>query len=303
MRVAILLSTYNGEQFLGDQLDSLLNQTVADWMLYWRDDGSSDGTVEIMQRFMAGPGAGRCRAVFDPPGRLGPTNSFMALLRIAVEAGAGTVAFADQDDVWLPQKLALAVTALGHDPRPALYCSRQILVDEALRRIGVSATLRRSMGFPAALTQNVATGCTVVLNRAAARLVAGSHPPTATLHDWWSYLVVSAIGGRLVADATPTVLYRQHRGNAVGAPASMRRRAVAALRRGPGVFMNVLRGHVAALQDHPHLLSPDAAAALDVVQAGLQGGMTQRLAALQRCTLSRQTWQETLLFRYWFLIG
>jgi len=303
MRVAILLSTYNGEQFLNDQLDSLLNQTVADWMLYWRDDGSSDGTVEIMQRFMTGPGAGRCRAVFDPLGRLGPTNSFMALLRVAVAAGAGTVAFADQDDVWLRQKLALAVTALGHDPCPALYCSRQILVDEALRRIGVSATLRRSMGFPAALTQNVATGCTVVLNRAAARLVAGSHPPSATLHDWWSYLVVSAIGGRLVADATPTVLYRQHRGNAVGAPASKRRRAVAALRRGPGVFMNVLRGHVAALQDHPHLLSPDAAAALDVVQAGLQGGMTQRLAALQRCTLSRQTWQETLLFRYWFLIG
>jgi len=303
VQVAILLSTYNGAQFLADQLDSLLRQTVADWLLYWRDDGSIDDTIEIMHRFMAGPGAGRCRAVLDPPGRLGATGSFMALLRVAAAAGAGTVAFADQDDVWLPEKLALAVAALGHDPRPALYCSRQILVDEALRRIGFSATLRQSMGFPAALTQNVATGCTVVLNRAAARLIASSHPPPATLHDWWSYLVVSATGGRLVADATPTVLYRQHGNNAVGAPASKRRRAIAALRRGPGVFMNVLRGHVAALREHPHLLSPDAAAALEVVEAGLQGGVTQRLAALQRCALSRQTWQETLLFRCWFLVG
>ncbi len=304
-QVAILLSTYNGEQFLTDQLESLLRQTLADWVLYWRDDGSTDGTVGIMRCFMAGAGAGRCHAVSRPSGRLGPTGSFMELLRVAVAADedVGALAFADQDDVWLPEKLELAVTALHCDPQPTLYCSRQILVDEALHHIGLSAMPRRPLRFPAALTQNVATGCTIVLNPAAARLVAGSHPPSATLHDWWSYLVVSANGGRLVADATPTVLYRQHRGNAVGAPASMRRRAVAALRRGPGVFMNVLRCHVAALREHPDLLSPDAAAALDVVQAGLQGGVTQRLAALQRCALSRQTWQETLVFRCWFLVG
>ncbi len=304
-RVAILLSTYNGEQYLDAQLESLLRQTLADWVLYWRDDGSTDGTVAMMRAFMAGTGAGRCHAVASPPGRLGPTSSFMALLREAVltDAGLDAVAFADQDDVWLPQKLELAVAALRDDRRPTLYCSRQILVDKALQRIGLSATPRRPLQFPAALTQNIATGCTVVLNPAAARLVAGSHPPAATLHDWWSYLVVSAHGGRLVADTTPTVLYRQHGGNAVGAPASKRRRAIAALRRGPGVFMNVLRCHVAALRDHPDLLSPDAAAALDVVEAGLRGGLAQRLAALQRCALSRQTWQETLVFRCWFLVG
>lgn len=300
--VAVLLSTFNGEQFLDDQLQSLLRQTVADWVLYWRDDGSSDTTVDIMRRFMAGPGAGRCHAVLDPPGRLRPTGSFMALLRAAVKTDVAAVAFADQDDVWLPEKLSRAVAALQPDPRPALYCSRQLLVDEALRHIGVSARLHQPPGFPAALTQNVATGCTLVLNQAAARLVAGSRPPPATLHDWWSYLVVSAHGGRVVADATPTVLYRQHGGNAVGAPASMRRRFFEALRRGPGAFMAVLRGHVAALRAQPDLLTPDAAAALDVVQAGLQGGVPQRLAALQLGGLSRQTWQETLMFRLWFLV-
>ena len=123
------------------------------------------------------------------------------------------------------------------------------------------------------------------------------------MHDWWSYLVVAASGGRLIADDTPTVLYRQHRGNLVGAPPSLGRRAVAAVRRGPGVFMGVLRGHVDALRAQPHLLSEDAVPVLDVLHRGLQGGLRQRLAALQLPGLCRQTWQETLLFRCWFMIG
>jgi len=302
-RPAILLSTFNGAHFLPDQLDSLLRQSVPDWVLFWRDDGSTDDTAALMERFMAGPGTGRCRAVAAPAGRLGATGSFMALLRAAVDAGAGTVAFADQDDVWLPDKLQLALTALAAEAEPALYCSRQVLVDAGLNRIGVSAGLQRSPDFPAALTQNIATGCTVALNAAGARLVAGSAPPPSSLHDWWSYLLVSAHGGRLLVDETPTVLYRQHGGNMVGAPRSMQHRAVAALRRGPGVFMNVLRCNVDALLAQRHLLSPEAARTLDIVQAGLQGGMRQRLRALRLFGLERQTWPETLLFRCWFLIG
>jgi len=302
VRVAILLSTYNGASFLQAQLDSLAGQTLQGWTLYWRDDGSGDGTVAVMQGFMAGLGAGRCVAVAGPPGRIGPTSSFMALLRAAAAADPDVIAFADQDDVWLPEKLAAGVAALAEEAGPALYCSRQILVDHALRRIGESAPLRQAPGFPTALTQNIATGCTVQINRAAIRLVADSEPPPSSLHDWWSYLVVAAAGGRLIADPTPTVLYRQHGGNLVGAPPGMRRRAVAALRRGPGVFMRVLRDHVAALRAQPHLLSPEAAAALDILDRGLHGRLRHRAAALRLSGLTRQTWQETLLFRWWFLI-
>ncbi len=300
-RVAILLSTYNGARFLAAQLDSFVAQSLAEWRLYWRDDGSEDATVAVMQAFAAGAGAGRCEAV-AVPGHLGATESFMALLRAAAPAGL-PVAFADQDDVWLPEKLALGVAALGAEAGPALYCSRQMLVDDGLAPLGESAPLRRTPCFPAALTQNIATGCTVLLNPAAARLVAGSQAPSGSLHDWWSYLLVAAAGGRVIADPTPTVLYRQHRGNLVGAPRSMRHRARAALQRGPGVFMGVLRAHVAALLSQPELLSGEARRALAVVQRGLSGGVAQRLAALRLPGLCRQTWQETLLFRWWFLIG
>lgn len=299
-RVAILLATFNGARFLPAQLQSFVVQSMADWVLYWRDDGSSDGTVAVMEAFAASAGAGRCVHVSEPPGRLGPTGNFMALLRAAAHVGA--VAFADQDDVWLPDKLAIGLGQLG-DAEPTLYCSRQLLVDEELRPLGESAPLRPPPPFPAALTQNIATGCTVLLNQPAAGLIARSRPPSSSLHDWWSYLVVSAHGGRLVTDSTPTVLYRQHRGNVVGAPLSMRQRAVAALRRGPDVFMAVLQAHVAALRAQPDLLSPAALAALETVHRGLRGGMRQRLAALRLGGMQRQTWQETLLFRCWFLLG
>ncbi len=109
-RIAVLLSTYDGAPYLGAQLASLLAQTCPDWTLLWRDDGSRDETPGIMATWMRGAGRGRCGAV-GPSGRLGPTPSFMALLRAA--ADADLVAFADQDDVWMPDKLARGAAALA----------------------------------------------------------------------------------------------------------------------------------------------------------------------------------------------
>ena len=243
----------------------------------------------------------------QPPGRLGATGSFLALLRsvCGTLAERDVVAFADQDDIWLPDKLARGAAALRLAPRDeaVLYRARQILVDARLKRLGVSSKLSRPAGFPAALTQNVATGCTVMLNRPAARLVAASRPSAGTLHDWWAYLLVTAGGGRLVQDDEPVVLYRQHAQNLVGAPASMTSRAIAALRRGPAMYMRMLREHIAALRAQPHLLTGHALAELAVLDEALRGAPGRRLAALRMPGLHRQTWPETLLFRCWFLIG
>lgn len=299
--VTIVLSTFNGAPFLPAQLDSFIAQTDVPWWLLWRDDGSSDDTVAVMQSFAAGRGAGRCHRV-DHGGHLGVTPSYMALLRAAVAHGAGVVAFSDQDDVWLPHKLSRSLGEIGADPSPALYCSRQVLVDAELRPVCSSAPVRVRPGFGPALTQNIATGCTVLLNRAASSLVAGSTAPPATLHDWWSYLVVAAAGGRVVADDQTTVLYRQHGSNAVGAPPSNLRRVKAALSRGPTVFMAVFRSHVAALQAQPDLLSPASRRTLEIVASGLSGGFPAKLRALAQ-GLRRQTWAETMLFRCWFLVG
>ncbi len=284
----MLLASYNGARFLPELLASLRAQTHP-CRLLWRDDGSADDTVNLLRA----SGGGEL-----PRGeRLGVLAGFMALLH----ATEGMVAFCDQDDVWLAEKIARGAAAVAGDG-PALYCARQILVDAALRPLGESQLIRHA-GFPAALTQNIAAGCTIVMNEAARRLVAASRPPPSTLHDWWSYLVVSAAGGRIVCDATPTVLYRQHGGNVVGAPRGRVRRAVAALRRGPAAFMSRLRDHVAALLDHEAMLAETALADLRAVDTALRGGVISRLTALRRPGLIRQTPAETAIFRLWFLLG
>lgn len=302
-RVTILLSTHNGERFLPEQLASLRAQTHRDWRLYWRDDGSSDGTLGLVGDFLARLGPCRC-VVVPSEGRVGASESFLRLLRAACADGGDIFAFADQDDVWLPEKLARGLAALAAAPAetPALYAARQVLVDDGLNRIGLSPMVREPAGFPAALTQNLVTGCTLMLNRAAAELIGGSRAPAGTLHDWWCYLLVAAAGGRLVFDPTPVVLYRQHDGNMVGAPATRLRRGLGALRRGPGAFMDALRRNVAALADQPALLSASAREQVAAIAGALDGGTRQRLSVLRMRGLTRQSWAETMLFRLWFLL-
>ena len=305
--MAILLSTYNGERFLPDQLESLLGQTHANWVLYWRDDGSGDATRAALADFARRAGQGRVVEMPGPPGNIGPAASFCSLLRAAGAAlgGGDVVAFADQDDVWLPNKLERGLAALGGvaESEPALYCARQRLVDAGLREIGLSAEQGSPAGFTAALTQNVATGCTIMMNRLAARLVAVSTPSPAALHDWWCYLVVMGAGGRLLQDAEPVILYRQHGGNAVGAPHSMARRAIGVLARGPAAFMQVLRANIATLAAQPELLTASARRDVGILDSALRGSLGARLVALRMPGLVRQTWIETMVFRAWFILG
>ncbi len=302
--IAILLSTKNGAAYLGAQLDSLLGQSHTEWQIFWRDDGSDDATPEMMRDFASAAGAGRVVDMNDNAGHVGVTASFLSLLRRAPRGRM--VAFADQDDVWLPNKLSRGVSALARvqDGRPGLYCARQRLVDADLTPIRLSAPVRGAIGFPNSMTQNVATGCTVMLNADAADLVADAQAPAAeTLHDWWAYVLVSACGGAVVADDTPTVLYRQHANNAVGVPLSPGRRAWAALRRGPGVFMRTFRAHMDALSAQQELLSPAARESLALISDGLHDGWNLRLRALRHPGLRRQSWAETQLFRLWFMLG
>ncbi len=301
--VAILLSTRNGLPYLGEQLDSLLTQSHGDWQIYWRDDGSDDGTQALMRDFAGAAGAGRVVDMNDNAGHVGILASFLALLRRAPRDRI--VAFADQDDVWLPEKLARGVAALQGVPacRPALYCARQYVVAQDLRPIRTSAHASGTLGFPGSMTQNVATGCTVMLNQNAAALLADAQEPDQTLHDWWSYVLVSAAGGQVLADDEPTVLYRQHARNAVGVPRSGRRRAWAALCRGPGAFMHTFRAHMAALEAQQELLTPEAHRALRLISAGLHDGWIRRLRALAQPGLARQSWAETQMFRLWFMLG
>lgn len=301
-KIRILLSTYNGARFLPSQLSSFLAQTHEDWVLHWRDDGSTDETVEVMRAFADKIGTERCTESPTSGIHLGASVSFLTLLRESI--GADAIAFADQDDVWLPEKLAAAMEMLEDaGETPALYCSRQYLVDESLRGAKLSAQHSKMPGFPACLTQNIANGNTVVMNAAAAALVATAGNPASTMHDWWSYIVVSACGGRILFDERPQVLYRLHKNNLVGRARPLPARALAALRRGPLVYMTMMHRHANALAEQTLRLTPQARQDLKLVRAGLNGGVPKRVRALFCPRFRRATLLESLLFTYWFLTG
>ncbi len=221
--VEILLATFEGAPFLEEQLESLLAQTHAGWTLLARDDGSTDGTPAILERY-ANRHAGRIRVLPSDGRRLGAAGNFSALLEASA---APYVAFCDQDDVWLPDKLEATLAAMAAlEERRGAACPLLVhtdvrVVDERLRPLGDS--LWRYHGtdpgrlsvLPRLLLQNVVTGCTAMANRALVSL-ARPIPPEARMHDWWLALVAAAFGA-VGAVPRPTLLYRQHRANELGA--------------------------------------------------------------------------------------
>ncbi|MDQ1080202.1 glycosyltransferase family 2 protein [Pseudoroseomonas cervicalis] len=300
----ILLASYNGAAWLPEQLASLDAQAAApDWRLLWRDDGSSDASAAILAahpRARQVPGGAHGES-----GRLGPGPGFLALLAAAPE-DAPAYAFCDQDDVWLPHKLASAWGWIAAQPaeRPALYCARQQLVDAALNPIGLSPDAPRPPGFGNALVQNIATGCTVMLNPAARRLILAAPPmPAASMHDWWAYLLVSGAGGALRFDPRPALLYRQHGRNSVGASGADLARARGALRRGATRFLDTLEAHRAALAGAGPLLVPQARQALAALAPLRGAGPLQRLRLARRAGLYRQRAVEDWALRGMLLLG
>lgn len=217
MRVVVLMSTYRGETYVREQIASILMQLPPEGRLIIRDDGSPDGTVQVIER-IEDP-----RITLVRGNNLGFVGSFLTLLTQA-PPDCDMVMLSDQDDVWLPNKVQRAWDVIGQGGSvPTLYCSRLQLVDEQLRPIGLSPLWPREPSFANAVTENVVTGCTAALNRAALNLLRDCGDVRKIyFHDWWLYLVVSAFG-RVYFDPEPTILYRQHQGNAIGMGAGLSR--------------------------------------------------------------------------------
>lgn len=205
------MSTYQGERFVGAQVSSILAQTHQTLRLVVRDDGSEDGTIAAV-RAAAGEDV---RVVVLEGRNLGLPEAFFHLIEMSGE-DADLVALSDQDDVWQPGKIERAVAALEpHSGEPALYCSRVLVTDEALQPLYLHELPHRGPSFANALVQNIALGCTVVINRKARELLRGCWPTECVMHDAWLYLAVSGLG-TVVYDPEPSVLYRQHARNVVG---------------------------------------------------------------------------------------
>ena len=217
LSIEILLSTYNGSAYLDALLESIVGQDHRDWSLLIRDDGSSDTTRDIVNSWRRNY-PGKINVIDEHVGdNLGAVRSFSRLLE---QSRAPYVMFADQDDVWLPDKVRVTFEAMRRQEsksgpeRPVLIHTDLTIVDENLRVLSKSlwkyqgVVPGRNPKLSRIMVENCAWGCTTMLNR---RLVTtlGSIPPDATYHDWWIALVAAAFGD-IVAVHKQTILYRRH---------------------------------------------------------------------------------------------
>ena len=213
-RVEVLMSTYNAMKFGVAQLSSILAQAGVKVQLRVRDDGSSDGTQQWLDAEAA-----KEHLVWWQGENLKPARSFMELLEKADEE-VGYYAFADQDDIWLSDKLNAAVARLEKSGDvPALYFSRTQPVNEQMEPLP-ALTFTPRVTFGEALMCHVATGHTMVMNASLRRVLLHYRPAFLPMHDMWVYLVALAVGAKVYYDEKPHVHYRQHSENVLGASES-----------------------------------------------------------------------------------
>jgi len=234
----VFLCTYQGIAFLDAQIRSILTQSVP-IDLWVSDDGSTDGTRELVERYVS----------TDPRVRLldGPSHGFVAnFLSVFENPGVSDysfLAFADQDDVWDVDKLERAQHDLKSNIGPALYGSATRLIERHGRVFGISAPRPRPLSFANALVESLAGGNTMVLNHSAIEWVTRVRATLGDLrdhwvsHDWMLYLVMALGGHTVVYDPNPTLCYRQHSANLVGG----NRQLGARFRRGWGLFRGQFR--------------------------------------------------------------
>lgn len=227
-RICILLATYQGECFLRQQLDSLVTQTHRDWVCVAQDDCSTDATFSILREYAQ---ADERFVVMRAPERQGGAKgNFFSLMAYCQQhmADVKYFAFCDQDDVWLPDKLAVSLAALREleaaaEGLPMAMCTDAQLVDGEGREIAASylaytAHDPQRTCFEQLLVENMAPGCTMLFNRACLESVRVPQEGMGAIemHDWWTMLVAAAQGG-VACLPQVTVKYRQHGSNTLGA--------------------------------------------------------------------------------------
>ncbi len=215
--IAILMCTFNGENFLEEQLDSIENQDYKNWTLYVNDDGSKDATLDILKRYQKKWGNKKLHI------RRGPQKGFAQnFLQIITDKKiqADLYFLSDQDDVWMPHKLSHTLKKMAKLDllNPTLYCARTTYVSSDAKKIlGQSDLFPKPPSLRNAIVQSIAGGNTMAFNNALKNIVSQFKETHVVSHDWWLYIVNELSSGKTLYDEESTIFYRQHNKSLIGA--------------------------------------------------------------------------------------
>ena len=210
--VNVLISTYNGEKYIEEQLDSIMNQTYSNFKIYIRDDGSTDGTVRIIEKYIKNQHL-QDRIVLVSGANVGFCRSFFELLYLAKDGDFW--AFCDQDDVWLPDKLMLAINWMKgkeNQNQPLLYHSAFELGNSDLSERQVYQPNAFRYQFYNSITSNLFFGFAVTINRCLYEKLILANPEVIKYHDWFAAMITAAFGYYHISHQVAAV-HRQHEEN------------------------------------------------------------------------------------------
>lgn len=208
-KIAILLATHNGEEYLEQQLNSLISLKNVDVQIYASDDSSQDKTVKILQKY-------KIKKIFKNSFKSFTKN--FAFLINNVEENYDFYAFCDQDDIWESNKFVRAIEYL--DSGYNLYCSTTKIINSGGELIDHSTKWKKKLSFANALFQSIAGGNTMVFDNQILRLLKEKNNLEFISHDWWVYIISSFSGKKIYFDHKSYVLYRQHNNNKIGSSKS-----------------------------------------------------------------------------------
>jgi glycosyltransferase involved in cell wall biosynthesis len=253
--ITVLMGTRNGGAFLRQQLASLAAQDHPHWSLWVSDDGSTDATRPLIRAFAQD----RHNPVMILRGpQKGMTANYLGLL-CHPDLPPGPVAFADQDDLWLPHHLTRGLTALAQDssnPAGQIYCAHRMLLRDGSAPRPMRWRGQAPANFRNALVECQTPGSGLMLDAAAVALAGRVGVVDAPFWDWWITLLLTGTGATILQDTRPGLLYRAHSHNHLGPRAGIRAALWRMNKLRDGTYRSWVCQNLAMLEPHIGLLTP-----------------------------------------------
>ena len=291
------MSTYNGEKYLREQLNSFIAQDCFSQVkVLIRDDGSTDGTFEILREY-----ADKYNFEIIKGQNIG-VNASMCELFSLCDLSCQYFALSDQDDVWLPDKLGKAVKELAnYNKQCAMFASASIITDSCLKTIGVSMRAKKGSSYYNAVVQNICPGHTQVFSKPLMIELRDTDPSEISVIDHWIYLLASSLG-KIIFSEKPTVLHRQHGNNAVGYNINPIKKTISRIKRVHfkeadritiqlNYFLNRFQGRIPAEYEN------------EAIRFLNSRTLFQRIKYSLTTKLFRQSFIDNILFRILFVLG
>lgn len=288
--IEIILAYKDGDSYIEDQLNSILGQNNGHFHINLFDDFSN---TKFNKKNIERVGLLNSQITIKTNSKnLGYCKNFLNGLETSPD-NAEFYSFCDQDDIWYKNKLKIAINSINRYPEdiPCLYCTRTEIVDETGHlHLGHSPLFKKQACFANALVQNIGGGNTMVMNKAARKiLIEASKNVDVVSHDWWAYIVISGVGGIVIYDERPSLKYRQHNNNLIGRNNEWKSRLVRIKSLFEGRFSDWNRKHIKALKQNYHLLSEKNKRILDLFIITREETLIKRLYFFYKSGIFRQT--------------